>query len=333
LSQRNIVANSINGVKVIKISVSEIDFVLREGSPLYLSYLRVQSHVPRGALASSGSSFATLLETNSTLRRLTPIQKRHLEALSEERVEYDPGEYLWAKGSEAKYAFIVVKGSVHFGVGKEFKNNRRRSVSCERYERHLVEKLERERSRSPGRTPPSTFGSTALSTISSLDNDSADHAAGGTTTMERRATIATSRVIPISERRVSDEVDEEILARMRATRHDTIMGSRGGGGAAALKRSRRIVNGMEVLSRGHFLANVAEMIVKDVRPDSGWGGGTRETPDGEGGSCAGTGRHSSTLRAGGNGAVVVRFGKGEFINFLDKHPGVLLSLLGTEIVV
>ena len=77
MSQRNIVANSINGVKVIKISVSEIDFVLREGSPLYLSYLRVQSHVPRGALASSGSSFATLLETNSTRRRLTPIQKRH----------------------------------------------------------------------------------------------------------------------------------------------------------------------------------------------------------------------------------------------------------------
>jgi CRP-like cAMP-binding protein len=266
---------------------------------------------------------------------LTPIQKRHLEALSEERAEYDPGEYLWTKGSEAKYAFIVVKGSVYIGVGKEFKENRRRSVSCERYSRHLQERMERERGRSPG---PG-----GLRTVDSLDTEEADHAAGGRTIV-RSATIATSRVMRVSERRVSDEVDEETLARMRAARHRKMISNEEpaageeaevGGEGAKRKYKSRIVNGMEVLSRGHFLANVAEMIVTDVqRPDCVYDENFQtDNEGGRGTSCAGTGRHSSTLRAGGGGATVVRFGKLEFINFLDKHPGVLLSLLGTEIVV
>ncbi|GMI47113.1 hypothetical protein TrCOL_g5289 [Triparma columacea] len=244
--RRNIIANSINGVKVIKIYVSELDFVLKEGSPLYLSYRRVQSRSPL-RIAEGESSFTELLETNSTLRRLTPIQKRHLEALSEERAEYDPGEYLWTKGSEAKYAFIVVKGSVYIGVGKEFKENRRRSVSCERYNRHLQERMERERGRSPG---PG-----GLRTVDSLDTEEADHAAGGRTIV-RRATIATSRVMRVSERRVSDEVDEETLARMRAARHRKIISNEEpaageetevGGEGAKRKYKSRIVNGMEVL--------------------------------------------------------------------------------------
>ena len=43
--------------------------------------------------------------------------------------------------------------------------------------------------------------------------------------------------------------------------------------------------------------------------------------------------HSSTLAAGKDGCVVLVFPKASLIPFLDAHPGLLLSLLGTQVVV
>jgi hypothetical protein len=43
--------------------------------------------------------------------------------------------------------------------------------------------------------------------------------------------------------------------------------------------------------------------------------------------------HSSTLAAGKEGCVVLVFPKMSLIPFLDEYPGLLLSLLGTQVVV
>ena len=43
--------------------------------------------------------------------------------------------------------------------------------------------------------------------------------------------------------------------------------------------------------------------------------------------------HSSTLTAGKDGCVVLVFPKASLIPFLDEYPGLLLSLLGTQVVV
>ncbi|KAI2499040.1 Metallo-beta-lactamase superfamily [Fragilaria crotonensis] len=43
--------------------------------------------------------------------------------------------------------------------------------------------------------------------------------------------------------------------------------------------------------------------------------------------------HSSTLTAGKDGCVVLVFLKPSLIPFLDEYPGLLLSLLGTQVVV
>jgi hypothetical protein len=43
--------------------------------------------------------------------------------------------------------------------------------------------------------------------------------------------------------------------------------------------------------------------------------------------------HSSTLAAGKEGCVVLVFSKSSLIPFLDEYPGLLLSLLGTQVVV
>jgi hypothetical protein len=42
--------------------------------------------------------------------------------------------------------------------------------------------------------------------------------------------------------------------------------------------------------------------------------------------------HSSTLAAGKDGCVVFVFSKSNLIPFFDEHPGLLLSLLGTQVV-
>lgn len=43
--------------------------------------------------------------------------------------------------------------------------------------------------------------------------------------------------------------------------------------------------------------------------------------------------HSSTLAVGKEGCVVLVFPKASLIPFLDEYPGLLLSLLGTQVVV
>jgi hypothetical protein len=43
--------------------------------------------------------------------------------------------------------------------------------------------------------------------------------------------------------------------------------------------------------------------------------------------------HTSTLIAGKEGCVVLVFEKASLIPFLDEYPGLLLSLLGTQVVV
>ena len=55
-----------------------------------------------------------LLDSNSALRKLTAVQKRHLECLVEGPVVYTPGQRLWRSGSTVDKAFIIVAGTVSF---------------------------------------------------------------------------------------------------------------------------------------------------------------------------------------------------------------------------
>ena len=127
--------------------------------------------------------------------------------------------------------------------------------------------------------------------------------------------------------------------------------------------SRRAFTGGLVFSRGHFLGDVSKMVAgllsTDSEPDT-----QHETDEGsvpnygfgektEGGGDHSSGSrldsvsemviheqegdelivHSSTLTAGKEGCVVLVFPKASLIPFLDEYPGLLLSLLGTQVVV
>lgn len=121
--------------------------------------------------------------------------------------------------------------------------------------------------------------------------------------------------------------------------------------------SRRAATAGLVFSRGHFLGDVSKMVARllssecqgdSVRDeDSSLNYGFGDT--GEGNSMndatdvsemiiheSESDRlvvHSSTIAAGKDGCSVIVFPKSSLIPFLDEYPGLLLSLLGTQVVV
>ena len=121
--------------------------------------------------------------------------------------------------------------------------------------------------------------------------------------------------------------------------------------------SRRAFTGGLVFSRGHFLGDVSKMVAGLLSsdyietetltdqsfPSYGFGDkieGTKDTysenltdmiiHEQEGDNHI---VHTSTLTAGKDGCVVLVFPKLNLIPFLDEYPGLLLSLLGTQVVV
>ena len=119
--------------------------------------------------------------------------------------------------------------------------------------------------------------------------------------------------------------------------------------------SRRAFTAGLVFSRGHFLGDVSKMFAgqlassysRETSPDDdhsgkyGFGdkleGGDAEAPIGELIIYEKEGDqhivHNSTLAAGKEGCVVLVFPDTSLIPFLDEYPGLLLTLLGTQVVV
>lgn len=114
-----------------------------------------------------------------------------------------------------------------------------------------------------------------------------------------------------------------------------------------LYNRRAFASGL-VFSRGHFLGDIEKMVeglLSSANGEADEGGGllidfddtetvtSRETLtifEIEGGKHT---AHTSTLAAGKDGCLVMVLPKSSLIPFLDQYPGLLLSLLGTQVVV
>lgn len=108
---------------------------------------------------------------------------------------------------------------------------------------------------------------------------------------------------------------------------------------------RRAYTAGLVFGRGHFLGDVSKMMTVSLGGGSSgldeYGFGDKNDglkgdyinesiPESEGDRLF---LHTSTLAAGKDGCVVIVFPKASLITFLDEYPGILLSLLGTQVVV
>lgn len=126
--------------------------------------------------------------------------------------------------------------------------------------------------------------------------------------------------------------------------------------------SRRAFTHGLMFSRGHFLGDVSKMVAGVLSSDVSSELNDESSPSYGFGEMSESGEHgrrnsqskeislnvaemviheqgnhnimhSSTLTAGKDGCVVLVFPKSSFGPFLDEYPGLLLSLLGTQVVV
>lgn len=116
--------------------------------------------------------------------------------------------------------------------------------------------------------------------------------------------------------------------------------------------NRRAFTAGLVFSRGHFLGDISKMVAgllssnysdtsytDDISMVFGFGDRNEKNKDARNVEMTIHEQegeqpivHTSTLAAGKDGCVALEFSKSTLIPFFDEHPGLLLSLLGTQVV-
>lgn len=166
-----------------------------------------------------------------------------------------------------------------------------------------------------------------------------------------------------TENELAHEIDD---VGNRTRRSSSIIKRRGSRARIANKvlgrlYNRRVFTSRLVFSKGHFLGDVSKMVAgllsseehhtesSDTSDDEGPTYGFGEKAELDDDDNKRTGKvinltiheregdhlilHSSTLTAGKDGCVALVFPKSSLIPLLDEYPGLLLSLLGTQVVV
>jgi hypothetical protein len=121
----DVVAMSSQGVKVIMIEYSSLHSILKAGSELYRSYLNRRAkkvsdtfeRLPPDHFFQNiikNVELLDIIESNSTLRKISAVQKRHFESLAEGPVYFAPGERLWNSGAPVDKAYLIVGGTASF---------------------------------------------------------------------------------------------------------------------------------------------------------------------------------------------------------------------------
>jgi len=334
-----------------------------------------------------------LIDMNTGLRKLTAVQKRHLECLAEGPIAYNPGERLWKAGAPVDKAFLVIAGTASFVV-------RRRNSFRGPGNAGMLGNFDGGLSSLKGGLDGSDgaldeWGDSEKRVDSDSDTEDVsfefDYFFGGSrkgnggitsmpegddfdklskTLMRRAETLGKDDNVSIcdshdeysqsSDGQLSTELDDDRDRRQSMTRRRS---SRARLMNKALVRlyDRRAFTGGLVFSKGHFLGDVSKMVAdllakngdSSVNVDVG-GNGEESLPSyGFGERKASKSKesgdlssmvihekdeeehitHTSTLTAGQEGCVVLMFPRKIFTEFLDAHPGLLLSLLGTQVIV
>jgi len=434
----DVVAVSSVGVKVITIEFASLHYILRSGSPLYRKYLermasqerakmlnniRDSSHHNSGAdlsmladerldKAMQDLNVLELLNCNSALRKLSAVQKRHLESLAEGPRSFQAGERLWRAGTPVDKAFLVVSGTASFvpkrrnagsaAAAHQKETDKDKIGDPELGDSMRVDALKaiKELGVKPQDAPgdessvssaevddrgghihfDALFSKSGRSESQSF-SDAHDYEKLSEGLQKRAEYLSRDQgsvnLENLSEADSNEEMDSfdaesesqldytftDDLDPVAKSRRTSVIRRRSTRARVANKvlgrlYSRRAFTGGLVFSRGHFLGDISKMVAGLVTSDAPADVHDESAPSyGFGDEKEGNGReedqlhdsitelviheqegdhrimHSSTLTAGKDGCVVLEFPKSSLIPFLDEFPGLLLSLLGTQVVV
>ncbi|CAJ1962955.1 unnamed protein product [Cylindrotheca closterium] len=307
----DIVAISEEGVKVITLPMKDVRHILHSGSKLFRKYLSLQNkndedlEFHMGMNANSvprDHSVLELIQCNSVLRNLNANQRITLESLAEGPRYFAINAPLWQAGDPVEYAMIIVEGSATIGTAE-----RRRSQSFSRRNR---------RGSTGGMAPMTSISEQAqASVLKPLANVEPDKVLQN---INRNSEY--SRLLECLQSRADEfNVDEEGENSEEEDSKTNDDGSTVIKAATAQKEQRdKFAN--KVLARFGDLATINKM-------------GGRSSSIASGGSNNDHHCHTSTMLAGKQGCVAMVFPKSSLVPFLDANPGLLLSLLGTKVLV
>lgn len=303
-----------------------------------------------------------LLNCNSALRKLAAVQKRHLESLAVGPICYQQGERLWGAGTPVDKAFIIVSGTASFVKRRNASTTEGSSfglkVDMETAIKELGGKHHGDENSSMSSDHDEQIPKVGVDTMPNADYKKLQKNLQSRAEYFQKEGSVSSGLSGYSGDSVSHDGDYDSDENFDDSNHRR--------GSTMRRRSSRMRQANKVLgrlynrraftaglvfSKGHFLGDVSKMVAgllssdAFAEADSGdYGFGEKDESSAADAralatitEASGAGSyhvlHNSTLIAGKDGCVVLLFHKASLIPFLDEHPGLLLSLLGTQVVV
>lgn len=314
-----------------------------------------------------------LLNCNSALRKLNAVQKRHLESLAEGPVSFQPGERLWKAAQPVDKAFIIVSGSASFvSPRKQNRSSPGHGHDSDKQNVHiesLNEKLTKVADEEAAVFRSTDHDDAKNDDLERLRQGLVRRAVHVNSSGIEQDSVASEDLSQLGSHgdqesdtdcesqydfTFTDETDAGTKSKRSSVMRRRSSRARRANKVLGRLYNRRAFTGGLVFSRGHFLGDVSKMVAgllstdltdSDDGPEYGFGdqiegtgadesiqdtvAGSTIPEEGEQHQVA----HSSTLTAGKDGCVVLVFPKSSLIPFLDQFPGLLLSLLGTQVVV
>jgi hypothetical protein len=263
---------------------------------------------------NSGDNIMGVLQCNSVLGSLHPMQKRHLESLADGPRYFAHESLLWTVGDPVDYAFVVVAGSATFRKKTEraSRNRSGRRGSTGAISSLLMSIDEQQRDRQQ---------------LSPIVNVEADKLLLKVHPNSEYARLES--VLQIRMEEIECRMDPRTSSISTASRHRDRFANK----VLARLYARHAYTEHLEFSRGTFLCDTSRMVSGDLATihTTAWDQMSNRASIGS--SIGDHHCHTSNLVAGPQGCLVLVFPRSTLVPFLDNNPGVLLCLLGTKAVV
>lgn len=272
-------------------------------------------------------SLVDILLCNSVLDSLTALQKRYLESLAEGPRFFEANSFLWRVGDQVDFAYLIVSGTATLGEtivprpGGLGRMNRRGSTGA------MV-----------GVVPGGLISGQGMRQVQPRMNVEADKLLQSVhpNSEYARLEVTLRQRVEEMETEIRRNTMEKYSQSVHFGKEDTARNNRNRFANKVLARlySRKAYTAGMIFSRGIFLSDTSRMISGDLAHiNRSAGGGVQRSSfvsasGGHTDHC-----HTSNMVAGSQGCVVMIFPRTALVPFLDSNPGVLLSLLGSQVVV
>jgi hypothetical protein len=321
--------------------MKDLSRILKTGSKLYRKYVagkkkkqtqQTEQHLGYNQGSNFLSAFSDnnlldIIRYNSVLSSLTALQKRYLESLAEGPRYFEANSYIWRVGQPVEFAYIIVSGTVSLGEsniprGPFARMSRRGSTGAMSGSMPVENPSEQQRQFSP---------------VSNLESDKLLQNVHPNSEYARLEVGLQSRVeeMEAAMMQVMEGSINTFGGSARYSREDSsrVNHDRFANKVLARLYSRRAYTKGMIFSRGNLLSDTSRMVSGDLASINRSIGDSVRTSISSAVGPVDHHCHTSNMVVGAQGCTAMIFPRATLVPFLDSNPGVLLTLLGTQVVV